>query len=102
MIHVTVSASPCFSHHPRLRQTNSTSHPNFQFPGSHLIYLCQLFSPAVGCCLTEELAASGQVACPGLGPGPGSQGRLTGSGEGNQPLAKHLCIYDLIESLGTL
>ena len=50
VIHVTASASPCFSHHLPPRQTNSTSHPNFQFPVSHLIYLRQLFSPAVHCC----------------------------------------------------
>lgn len=67
-----------------------------------MIYLHQLFSPAVCCHHTEELAASGQVARPGIVPGPGSQGCPRGSGEGNRPLAKHLCIYDLIESLETL
>lgn len=33
------------------------------------------------------------MACPGLDPGPWSQGPLTGSGEGNQPLAATLVQY---------
>lgn len=92
VIHVTVSASLCFSHHPSPQQTNSTSYPNFQFPRSHLIYLRQLFSPAVCCHPTEELAASGQVARPGLVPGPGSQGTSGALGKGIS-LLLNSCAY---------